>query len=79
MEMLALTCANAAGTSIKFSHLLRAMTMWMMHGREHIEHEFQKTPGLVRPPNQDTLGLAEFETEIAAVLARALKSAPPMK
>jgi hypothetical protein len=67
------------GTSLKLSHLLRACMTLLCHAEGEL-HSAAATLGvLIRPANGDAVALAQFEFNLAKLLSKALRDAPPMR
>jgi len=69
--------AAAAGTTLSLSHIMRAWLDILRHAETQTVRALERAH-LRRPANEDHLGLAEFERELAHVLLEALRKAPPM-
>lgn len=70
----------ACGTSgLKFSHLLRASVLLLRHAEQELVERVKRADGLVRPPNDNALALAEFEHRVAQELAAAIRASPPLR
>lgn len=67
--------AQALGTPVNFSHMMRAWVNILRHSENEILRGLQKIR-LKRPANEDALALADFERALADVYLEALKKAP---
>ncbi len=67
------------GTPVKFSHVIRACLTVIRHAEGEVIRRAQEVGQLTRPPNGDTMALAEFEHELAKVLAQAFHDAPALR
>ena len=74
LERFAHMVAAEAGTKIKLSHIIRAALVCLRDAEAEILQEIAQIE-LVRPTNGDMVGLAEFESDIAYALSRALRRA----
>ena len=79
LERLVQRVAAEGGTSIKLSHLLRAAITILRHSEDEVVRHVSKAQGLVRPPNDNTPALAEFEHRLAQLVAAAIRTAPPLR
>lgn len=75
MSQLITRQAQALGTPVNFSHVMRAWLNILRHSETEILRGLQKTR-LKRPANEDALALAEFERALSDVYLDALKKAP---
>jgi hypothetical protein len=66
-------------TSLKLSHVLRAAVTVLIHAEAELKKRAEGYGELTRPPNGDALALAQFEHELAKVIASALREAPPLR
>jgi hypothetical protein len=79
IERLVDRIGEALGTSLKLSHLLRACMILLCHAEEEL-HTTAATMGpLIRPANGDAVALAQFEFNLAKLLSKALRDAPPVR
>ena len=75
IERLVSRVAEAVGTPVKLSHLLRAYMVLLLHAENEIIKRAEQAPLMRRPPNGDPIGLASFEQSIAQILSAALREA----
>ena len=73
-ERLASSLADALGTSVKLSHVLRACLVLLRHGEEHIQQRAERT-SLRRPPNEQHEAVADFEERLARVILSGIRDA----
>lgn len=64
---------------VKTSHVLRALTMLLLHAEPQIDQRAGERGTLVRPSNGDFTALQQFEREIAHILSHALRDAGPLR
>lgn len=77
IERLVGRMGEGLGTPLELSHVLRSCVSVLCHaGRELVERT-ENGPRLTRPANADAVALAQFEHELAKLLADALRSTPP--
>jgi hypothetical protein len=67
------------GTSLKLSHLLRACMTLMCHAEGELHGTAATVGPLIRPANGDVVALAQFEFDLAKLLSKALRDAPPLR
>jgi hypothetical protein len=67
------------GTSLKLSHLLRACMTLLCHAEGELHSTAATLGPLIRPANGDAIALAQFEFELAKLLSKALREAPPLR
>jgi hypothetical protein len=67
------------GTSLKLSHLLRACMALLCHAENELHSTATTLGPLIRPANGDAVALAQFEFNLAKLLSKALRDAPPMR
>jgi hypothetical protein len=67
------------GTSLKLSHLLRASMSLLCHAEGEIVNAALALGPFVRPANGDAIALAQFEFDLAKLLSKALRDAPPLR
>ena len=66
--------------SIKPSNLHRALHVLLRHSKgEILRRAVQRQGHLFRPGNDNHVGMAEFEHELARIIALGLKDAPPFR
>ncbi|MFH1680638.1 MAG: hypothetical protein ABIH26_08345 [Candidatus Eisenbacteria bacterium] len=66
--------------SIKPSNLHRALHVLLRHSKDEIlRRATQRAGHLARPGNDNHVGMAEFEHELARIIALGLKDAPPLR
>ena len=74
---------NALGVrlnvQLKLSHVLRSLVALVLHAEAEIDKRAGEAGSLTRPPNGDTKGIQRFETEIAKIIADALRDAGPLR
>jgi len=70
--------AAALGTSLAFAHMMRAWLTILKSSEKEILRALERTE-LRRPPNDDALGLADFENKLAHIYLEALRNAPPIE
>ena len=79
IERLVARVAEAVGTPVKLSHLLRAYMVLLLHAENEIIKRAQQAPSMRRPPNGDPIALASFEQGVAQILSAALREAAPLR
>jgi hypothetical protein len=79
IERLVARIAEAVGTPVKLSHLLRAYMTLLLHAENEIIKRAQQAPPMRRPPNGDPIALASFEQRVAQILSAALREAAPLR
>ena len=79
IERLVDRMAEHAGTSLKFSHVLRACMAVLCHAEVEIIRQAANASPRARPANGDFVALAQFEQGIARLLSLALREAPPLR
>ena len=79
IERLVSRVAEAVGTPVKLSHLLRAYMALLLHAENEIIKRAQQAPPMHRPPNGDPIALASFEQGVAQILSAALREAAPLR
>ena len=67
------------GTSLKLSHLLRACMTLLCHAEGELHTAAATLSPLIRPANGDAIALAQFEFDLAKLLSKALRDAPPLR
>jgi hypothetical protein len=67
------------GTSLKLSHLLRACMTLLCHAEGELHSTATTLGPLIRPANGDAVALAQFEFNLAKLLSKALRDAPPVR
>jgi len=67
------------GTSLKLSHLLRACMALLCHAESELHSTAATFGPLIRPANGDAVALAQFEFNLAKLLSKALRDAPPLR
>jgi hypothetical protein len=67
------------GTSLKLSHLLRACMTLLCHAEGELHGAAATLGPLIRPANGDPIALAQFEFDLAKLLSKALRDAPPLR
>jgi hypothetical protein len=67
------------GTSLKLSHLLRACMTLLCHAEGELHVNAATLGPLIRPANGDAIALAQFEFDLAKLLSKALRDAPPLR
>jgi hypothetical protein len=67
------------GTSLKLSHLLRGCMTLLCHAEGEIHSAAATIGPLIRPANGDAIALAQFEFDLAKLLSKALRDAPPLR
>jgi hypothetical protein len=67
------------GTSLKLSHLLRACMTLLCHAEGELHNTAATLAPLIRPANGDAIALAQFEYDLAKLLSKALRDAPPVR
>lgn len=70
--------AREAGTALSFSHIMRAWVNILRHAEPDILRALKKA-GLRRPPNEDPIGLADYERDLAVVYLEALRRTQRMR
>lgn len=78
MNRLVQRLAESGATSVRLSHLLRALVRIVAHVEGELVERVRRATDLVRPSNGDALALAEYEHRIAQEVAAAVRSSPPM-
>jgi hypothetical protein len=73
LDRLVGTLAERLQTSVKASHLFRALTALVLPVERQIERCAAERGALVRPPNGDLPALQAFEKELAGLVAEALR------
>ena len=79
IERLVSRVAEAVGTPVKLSHLLRAYMALLLHTENEIIKRAQQAPPMRRPPNGDPIALASFEQGVAQILSAAFREAAPLR
>lgn len=79
IERLVSRVAEAVGTPVKLSHLLRAYMTLLLHAENEVIKRAQQALPMRRPPNGDPIALASFEQGIAQILSAALREAAPLR
>jgi hypothetical protein len=77
LRSLVARLAEAAGTSLTFSHLMRPYFDLLLHCEEQLTEELKRA-GITRPLNDKT-ALAYFEQQLAEVIQSALRRAPLLR
>ena len=67
------------GTSLKLSHLLRACMALLCHAEGELHNATATFGPIMRPANGDAIALAQFEFDLAKLLSKALRDAPPLR
>jgi hypothetical protein len=67
------------GTSLKLSHLLRACMTLLCHAEGELHNATVTLGPIIRPANGDAIALAQFEFDLAKLLSKALRDAPPLR
>lgn len=70
--------AEALGANLSFSHVMRAWLTILRNGEKEILRALERVE-LRRPPNDDALGLADFEHKLSHIYLEALRNAPPIE
>jgi hypothetical protein len=63
---------------VKASHVMRALTLLLLHAEGEVTRRAGQHGPMIRPPNGDMAGLELFERELARLLAPALRDATPL-
>ena len=67
------------GTSLKLSHLLRACMTLLCHVEGEIHAAASTLGPFIRPANGNAIALAQFEADLARLLSKAMRDAPPLR
>lgn len=70
--------AGALGANLSFSHVMRAWLTILRSSEKEILRALERAE-LRRPPNDDALGLADFEQKLSHIYLEALRNAPPIE
>lgn len=62
--------------TLSWSHVDRALWSLLRHAQDQIEENLKAAPKLVRPSNGNTIGIAQFEDQLAVFLLNLFKDAP---
>ncbi len=73
-ESLVSRLANALGTPLKSSHLLRAAIVLLLRAEDDLVRESRSISPLTRPPNGSAHAIAAFERSIADMITRSIRS-----
>ncbi len=73
-ETLVSEMAEALGTPLKSSHVLRASAILLRHAHGELVQRCRSAGPMRRPPNGDLGALARFEGEIAKVIDQAIRN-----
>jgi hypothetical protein len=79
LDQLVARLAKELGTRVKLSHLIRACLALLRHSEEEILKRARRARGMVRPPNSESIALAEFEDQLTDLLDAAFHDAPPRR
>jgi hypothetical protein len=79
IERLVVRIGEDLGTSLKLSHLLRACMTLLCHAEGELHNTAETLGPLIRPANGDAIALAQFEFDLAKLLSKALRDAPPLR
>ncbi len=71
--------AAELGTPLKLSHVLRALLALFRRAEPDVLARARQAGPLTRPANGDPRALAEFEEQVAGVLAAAFRELPPRR
>lgn len=66
-------------TQVKVSHVLRALTMLLLHAESQVDQRAGECGVMVRPSNGDYAALKEFEHGIARILVHAIRDAGELR
>ena len=78
MNRLVQRLAESGATSVRLSHLLRALVRLVGHVEGELVERVRRATDLVRPSNGDATALAEYEHRLAQEVAAAVRFSPPM-
>ena len=76
LDQLVASLAGELGTRVKLSHLIRSCLTLLRHSEEPLLKRARKARGLVRPPNNEAIALAEFEEALTDLVGAALRETP---
>lgn len=74
IERLVTDMGEALGTTLKTSHMLRAIIAVVQHSREELVRQSKKRSAMRRPANSDPAALASFEHGLAQLIQVAIKN-----
>jgi hypothetical protein len=74
VERLVSDMAEALGTPLKSSHVLRAMVTLLCHAKDELVKQSRKAGPWKRPPNGDAAALATFEHNLSQLLHVSLRN-----
>jgi hypothetical protein len=79
IERLVDRVGEGLGTSLKLSHLLRACMSLLCHAESELHAAAATLGPIIRPANRDAIALAQFESNLARLLSKALRDAVPIR
>lgn len=77
LERLVIAMAEKLQTSVKLSHLMRAVLTLLQYAENELLRQCELAQAMKRPDNNSPGELLAFEGAIAEILHRALHAAPP--
>jgi hypothetical protein len=75
-DALVTTLAKELGTRVKASHVIRACVRNLLRVEEQLLLRAKKARPIIRPANNDQLGLAEFEDGLMDLIDTAMHDRP---
>ena len=79
LQRLLAELTGVLGVSCKISPMVRAFLTVLHHCEAELKHFGKELRGLKIPKNGDFLGVARFENELANLIVKAVKKAPPIR
>jgi hypothetical protein len=79
LDRLVVSLAARVNTSVRLSHVFRALTSLLLHAEGEIDKRAGERGHLTRPPNGDANAIEEFERELSRIIANGIRDAGPIR